>query len=154
MDHILSESWSGPGRVALVGAAAYVATVLVLRVNGKPSLAKLDAFDLVVTVALGSTMAISLLSETAALAEGVAALALLLLVQYVIVSWGIPSPLVPGGFGAGLGRRVSTLVAWNELFLGSGRAQQRPRTAVRRHRHRAGQRRHGRRPGVQPRPLR
>lgn len=57
MDHILFEGWSGLGRVALVGAAAYVTLVLMLRVIGERSLARLNAFDLVVTVALGSTMA-------------------------------------------------------------------------------------------------
>ncbi|MDN6351638.1 MAG: hypothetical protein L0J69_08220 [Yaniella sp.] len=48
------ESWSEIFRVVAVGAAAYVTLVIVLRVSGKRSLAKLNAFDLVVTVALGS----------------------------------------------------------------------------------------------------
>ncbi len=87
MDHILFQSWSGLGRVAIVGVAAYLALVLMLRVSGKRSLAKLNAFDLVVTVALGSTLATTLLSKTVALAEGVAAFAVLLLMQYVI-AWG------------------------------------------------------------------
>lgn len=87
MDHILFQGWSGLGRVALVGVAAYVALVLMLRVSGKRSLAKLNAFDLVVTVALGSVLATTLLSKTVALAEGVLALAVLLLMQWAI-AWG------------------------------------------------------------------
>lgn len=87
MEHILFQSWSGLGRVAVVGVAAYAALVLMLRVSGTRSLAKLNAFDLVVTVALGSTLASTLLSKTVALAEGVAAFALLLILQSVI-AWG------------------------------------------------------------------
>jgi len=87
MDHTLFQGWSGLERVAIVGVAAYLALVLMLRVSGKRSLAKLNAFDLVVTVALGSTLATTLLSKTVALAEGVAAFAVLLLMQYAI-AWG------------------------------------------------------------------
>jgi uncharacterized membrane protein YcaP (DUF421 family) len=46
----------------------------------------MNAFDLVVTVALGSTLATILLSEDVALAEGTLALALLIGLQFVI-SW-------------------------------------------------------------------
>src|SRR4051794_24742339 len=50
-------SWAALGRVLLVGPLAYVALVLLLRVSGKRTLTKLNAFDLVVTVSLGSTLA-------------------------------------------------------------------------------------------------
>jgi hypothetical protein len=51
------ESWSGLGRVLVVGVLAYGALVFVLRVSGKRTLSKMNAFDLIVTVALGSTIA-------------------------------------------------------------------------------------------------
>ncbi len=70
MDHILFQSWSRLERVAIVGGAANLPLLLMLRVSGKRSLAKLYVFDLVVTVALGSTLATTLLSKTVALAEG------------------------------------------------------------------------------------
>jgi len=72
--------------VLLVGTAAYLALVLVLRLSGKRTLAKMNAFDLVVTVALGSTLATVLLSKDIPLAEGITAFALLALLQYV-VTW-------------------------------------------------------------------
>ncbi len=74
-------------RVFIVGGAAYVALVVMLRVSGKRTLSKMNAFDLVVTVALGSTLATVLLDRNVPLAEGVAALALLVALQYVI-TWG------------------------------------------------------------------
>jgi len=71
-------------RVVIVSVSAYVALVLILRVSGKRTLSKLSAFDLVVTVALGSTLATVLLSSDVALAEGVLALAMLALLQWVV----------------------------------------------------------------------
>lgn len=79
-------------RVLVISAAAYAILVLVLRVSGKRSLAKLNAFDLVVTVALGSTLATVLLSGDVALAEGALAFVMLALLQWLVskasVHWG------------------------------------------------------------------
>lgn len=74
-------------RVFFVGGAAYAALVVMLRVSGKRTLSKMNAFDLVITVALGSTLATALLDRNVPLVEGVAALALLVALQYVI-TWG------------------------------------------------------------------
>ena len=80
---VFFQGWGGILRV-VVGTAAYSTLVLLLRLSGKRSLSKMNAFDLVVTVALGSTLATVLLSRDVALVEGVAALALLILLQYAI----------------------------------------------------------------------
>jgi uncharacterized membrane protein YcaP (DUF421 family) len=80
------DSWSDLVRVVLVGSAAYASLVLVLRVSGKRTLAKLNAFDLVVTVALGSTLATILLSADVAWTEGLTAFVVLVLLQ-LLVSW-------------------------------------------------------------------
>ena len=80
------DSWIGLLRVVVVGVLAYVALVLMLRVSGKRTLSKMNVFDLIVTVALGSTLASVLLSKDVALAEGVLALALLILLQF-LVAW-------------------------------------------------------------------
>lgn len=81
---MLFDSWMGLARVVLVSLAAYAALVLVLRLSGKRSLAKLNAFDLVVTVALGSTLATVLLAKDVALAEGALAFAMLAGLQYAV----------------------------------------------------------------------
>ena len=80
------DSWLGLLRVLTVGTLAYAALVLLLRVSGKRTLAKLNVFDLVVTVALGSTLATVLLSKSVALVEGLAAFVLLVGLQY-LVAW-------------------------------------------------------------------
>lgn len=76
----------GVRRTLIVGLCAYVLLVGVLRITGKRTLSKMNAFDLVVTVALGSTLATISLSKDVALAEGVAAFLLLAGAQYA-VTW-------------------------------------------------------------------
>lgn len=78
------DSWADLGRILVVGPLAYLALVAVLRVSGARTLSKLNAFDLVVTVALGSTLATVLLSSDVSLAEGVLGLVLLVLLQFVV----------------------------------------------------------------------
>ena len=70
-------------RIITVGFLAYLGLVIFLRISGKRTLTKLNAFDLVVTVALGSTLATILLSKDVSLLEGLTAFALLILLQYV-----------------------------------------------------------------------
>ncbi len=77
-------SWYSLLRILVVGVLAYVALIVLLRVTGKRTLSKMNAFDLVVTVALGSTLATVLLSKDVALADGVVAFALLIGLQFII----------------------------------------------------------------------
>ena len=83
---MLMESWSDLGRILLVGTLAYVGLVALLRTSGKRTLTKLNAFDFVVTVALGSTLATILLNKSVSLAEGLMAFGLLIFLQFV-VTW-------------------------------------------------------------------
>lgn len=78
------DSWSDIARVALVGGASYVVLVVAVRISGKRTLAQLNAFDLIVTVALGSVLATILLSSDVSWLEGVTAFAVLILAQFVV----------------------------------------------------------------------
>lgn len=80
---MIFDSTSGLVQVLVVGPLAYVWLVAVLRVSGKRTLAQLNAFDFIVTVALGSTLATVLLSSSVAWAEGALALGLLAALQFV-----------------------------------------------------------------------
>ncbi len=68
----------------LVAGVAYVTVVLVLRLVGNRSVAKMNAFDLMVTFALGSILATVILSKEVALLRGLIGLVLLLFLQYMI----------------------------------------------------------------------
>lgn len=80
------DSWEVLLRTLVVGGLAWLALVLMLRISGKRTLAKLNSFDLVVTVALGSTLATILLSRDVALAEGAVAFLVLIGMQFA-VAW-------------------------------------------------------------------
>lgn len=56
-------------RVVLSALLAYVGTVVALRTFGKRSIAKLSAFDFVVTVALGSALASIVLARDTPIVE-------------------------------------------------------------------------------------
>ncbi len=86
--------WSTLWRTLVVGALAYVALVVLLRLSGKRTLSKMNAFDLVVTVALGSTLATILLNSNVALAEGVVAFMLLIGLQLAVTWMSVRSRLV------------------------------------------------------------
>ncbi|SEO76171.1 Uncharacterized membrane protein YcaP, DUF421 family [Salinihabitans flavidus] len=85
------QSWSGIARTIIVGTLAYLFLVVSLRVSGKRTLAKLNAFDLVITVAFGSTLASILLGEDVALTEGMTALVLLIALQYAVTALSVRS---------------------------------------------------------------
>lgn len=89
---MLFQNWSGLVRTVLVGILAYAALVALLRLSGKRTLSKMNAFDLVVTVALGSTLATILLSEDVALAEGIVAFSVLIGMQFAIAWSSVRSP--------------------------------------------------------------
>ncbi|MBS7670385.1 DUF421 domain-containing protein [Croceicoccus sp. 1NDH52] len=71
-------------RILAATAMAYTAVILILRINGKRSLSKLNAFDFIVTVALGSILASTVLSKSAKILEGIFAFAALLLLQFIV----------------------------------------------------------------------
>ncbi len=73
-------------RILTVAPLAYLWLVAVLRVSGKRTLAQLNAFDFIVTVALGSTLATVILNSSISWTEGALALGLLVVFQ-LAVAW-------------------------------------------------------------------
>ncbi|HSO89528.1 MAG TPA: YetF domain-containing protein [Arthrobacter sp.] len=102
------DSWAEILRVLIIGSVSYVALVVVLRVSGKRTLGQLNAFDFIVTVAIGSTLATILLSSDVASFEGLTALALLAGLQFV-VAWA--SAHVPGARDAVTARPVALVIS-------------------------------------------
>ncbi len=94
------DDFNGLVRVLVVGPLAYVWLVAVLRFSGKRTLAQLNAFDFIVTVALGSTLATVVLSGTVAWAEGALALGLLAALQFVVAWLSVRAPRVRGAVTA------------------------------------------------------
>lgn len=88
------DSWDNIYRVIVVGIAAYAGLVVLLRASGSRTLSKMNSFDLVVTVAFGSTLSTILVNESVTLAVGLAALGLLVVLQLVITWLSVRSTFV------------------------------------------------------------
>ena len=80
------DSWESVLRVLVHGTLGYVALVFMLRLSGKRTLSKMNAFDFVITIALGSTFATLLITDTVPLADGVAAIGVLVILQWIVSS--------------------------------------------------------------------
>jgi uncharacterized membrane protein YcaP (DUF421 family) len=81
---IFFNGWEPVLRILVIGPLAFVALVLLLRGSGKRTLSKMNAFDFVVTIALGSLLATVIINQDVTLAEGAASFAVLVVAQFVI----------------------------------------------------------------------
>ena len=98
VDRMWFDSSSQLVRVVAATAIAYSGLVLLLRLSGKRTLAKLNAFDFVVTVALGSTLATIALSSEVAISEGIFVLGSLIALQFAVAWLGVRSPILRRAF--------------------------------------------------------
>ncbi|NML63586.1 DUF421 domain-containing protein [Hymenobacter sp. RP-2-7] len=112
MEKIFYTSWESLVRTLIISVLAYAGLILMLRISGKRTLSKMNAFDLIVTVALGSTLATVLLSKSVALADGLLAFALLIGFQYGITWLSVRSQAV-----SGLVKASPTLLVYQGQFL-------------------------------------
>ena len=123
--------WLPIVRVGVVGVLAYAALVTTLRVGGKRTLSKMNAFDLVVTVALGSILATTLLGKNTAILEGTAAFLVLIGLQWV-VAW----TCAHYDWAEGLVKSTPTIVVWRgeiltEVMKGERLSAEEVRAAIR-----------------------
>ena len=80
------DGWQGPLRVILLAAMGYGALLIMLRASRKRSLSKMNVFDFIFIVVTGELIAIMVMDENVAFAEGMAGVAVLLGLQ-VLISW-------------------------------------------------------------------
>jgi uncharacterized membrane protein YcaP (DUF421 family) len=83
-EHLFFNGWEPLFRIVIVGACSYLALIALLRGAGKRTLSKMNAYDMVITMALGSIMAKVLLSPEVSISESVLASFLLIALQYLL----------------------------------------------------------------------
>lgn len=76
---------------AIKGILIYIFLIIALRITGKRSLSKLNIFDFIITIAIGSVFASVLTSKDVKLAQGTTAIIVLLGGQYIISKWAYNS---------------------------------------------------------------
>ena len=89
--NIYFHNWESILRILTIGILAYPALIMMLRISGKRTLLQMKEFDFIVTVALGSTLTTVLLNKYVSLIEGLTALSLLILLQYIIAALSVRS---------------------------------------------------------------
>lgn len=71
------------------GIAAYVVLVIYIRISGNRTLAKLRAFDFVVTIALGSVLASMVIVASTPVLQGILAMAILIFLQWLVATLSV-----------------------------------------------------------------
>ncbi|PRY87084.1 DUF421 domain-containing protein [Mongoliibacter ruber] len=84
MEDFWFDSWESMLRVIFITPLAYTAMVLLLRISGKRTLSKMNSFDFIVTIALGSTLAAVALNKNIPLADGIMAIFLFIAFQFIL----------------------------------------------------------------------
>lgn len=85
---MLFNNWNAVAHVFVVGLGSYIGIVAMLRITGKRTLSKMNAFDFVITVALGSTLAGAMINSNVSLVAALLSFALLIGLQFV-VTWTV-----------------------------------------------------------------
>lgn len=78
--------WEPLLRTIVVGTLTYISIIFILRISGKRTLAKMNAFDFVITLALGSAYGRILTAKQVSVAEAITTFALLALLQFIVSS--------------------------------------------------------------------
>lgn len=86
--------WADLGRVLVSGVVAFAALLTSIRLAGNRTLSNMNASDFVVTVAIGTTFATTMLSREVSIAEGIVGIATLIGIQYLTVWMSVKYPQV------------------------------------------------------------
>lgn len=82
----LGASWAVVGWTIVNGVAIYAVVILLVRIQGLRSFAKMSSFDFAATVAVGSIMATTAASASVPLAAGATAVAALFVAQIAVAT--------------------------------------------------------------------
>lgn len=83
MIELLFKDWESLARIAACATISFLALFAFIRISGKRTLAKLNAFDFVVSVTLGSTLSSMMLLKVT-VSEGLVALFIIIALQYFL----------------------------------------------------------------------
>jgi uncharacterized membrane protein YcaP (DUF421 family) len=81
---IMLNSWTALLHTVVIGSLSYIVLVALLRISGKRTLSKWNAFDFIVTIAFGSILGMMLLSRETSLIQGALGFGVLVVLQFII----------------------------------------------------------------------
>ena len=84
MDQWIWSTWSSAAYIVLGTSLIYISMVVGVRVAGRRTVSQMSAFDFVITVALGSLLATTAVSEEVSFLQGLTCLVTLLVLQTIV----------------------------------------------------------------------
>lgn len=82
--NLVFNNWQTFFRVSLSGIFIYFTLIVIINLFGKRSIANLSMHDYIVTLAMGSIVASTIISKDATLVDGLAGVLILLVLQYLV----------------------------------------------------------------------
>lgn len=82
----LTSTQSDLWHVVTSAVCVYAVTILLVRINGLRTFSKMSSFDFPVTVAIGSIMASTIVSDSPSVTRGCIAIAALILLQFIVAA--------------------------------------------------------------------
>lgn len=78
-------------RILVVGILAYLGLIVMLKISGNRTLSQMNSFDFIITIDMGSTFSSGLLDKNVALIDTLAALSLLISMQFALTKLSVRS---------------------------------------------------------------
>jgi len=111
MEKLFFKDWESLYHIAICASISFIALFLFIRISGKRTLAKLNAFDFVVSVTLGSTLSSMMLLKTT-IAEGSVALVIIIILQYALAYLAKKSKIMEKAINS-----TPTLLFYDGIFI-------------------------------------
>lgn len=116
----LWDGWEPIGRILFVGTFTYAGIILLLRISGKRTLARMTAFDFIITITIGSAFGRILTAKSVSLVEALVTFILLVGLNYIFSVLECRSKIFKN-----LVTAQPTLVFYNGEFLEKAMRKQR-----------------------------
>lgn len=85
--------WNSIKQIFIMAVSFYFTLVFFLRISGKRTLADLNAFDMVVSISIGSILSTTILSDSTQYIEGSIGVGTLIVLQYIVAKLSAKSRL-------------------------------------------------------------
>lgn len=86
MDDLFFKDWESILRTLIMSLLAYVSIIILIRLGGKRTLSQMNAYDFIVTIALGSVLASITTNSNLSLLEGLTVLIVFIFMQ-MLITW-------------------------------------------------------------------
>lgn len=113
MKDLFFKDWESLYNIVVCATVSYITLFLFIRISGKRTLAKLNAFDFVVAVTLGSTLSSMILLKVT-VSEGLTALIVIIALQYLLAYFAKKSKTMEKAINS-----TPTLLFYNGEFINS-----------------------------------